>query len=210
MEKAVLFFIFLFFIGILNVSAYSEEILSNRDIFDFFSQNNNMPSCNIDDEFCFTGDEEGFGQAAEPGSLIAFETTDLAGNEVNSAEIFSRQKVTMIKIWSTTCYQCIQEMPELVKLNREFKPLGAQIIGVIYDADESDEIQEAREIIEFLDVDFPNLLPNKLIQSLFRTQAFPSTLFVDEGGRILGDPLMGAKTGMYPELVRKYLTETAQ
>ena len=42
---------------------------------------------------------------------VAFETTDLDGNTVNSADLFAASKLTMINIWGTFCGPCISEMP---------------------------------------------------------------------------------------------------
>jgi thiol-disulfide isomerase/thioredoxin len=114
----------------------------------------------------------------------------------------------MVKIWSTTCPHCIREIPELMKLNDEFRSKGAQIIGIVYDADETDEIQEAKEITKDLRVNFLNLLPNKEIWQMFRTQSFPSTFFVNSKGEILGDPVIGSRISKYEELLNQYLEQT--
>lgn len=63
------------------------------------------------------------------GADVAFETTDLDGNPVNSAQLFSQNKITMINIWATTCGPCIEEMPELEKMNQEFQKKGGAIVG---------------------------------------------------------------------------------
>ena len=115
--------------------------------------------------------------------------------------------MTMIKIWSTTCVHCIGEIPELIELNKELKHKGAQVIGIVYDADEADEVKEAKEILTDLHVDYINLLPNKEIRKIFRTQAFPSTFFVNEKAELLGEPVLGSKFSKYEELLSKYLQE---
>ncbi len=41
------------------------------------------------------------GSEAKDGSGISFQTTDLDGNAVDSAELFAKNKITMINIWGT-------------------------------------------------------------------------------------------------------------
>ena len=43
------------------------------------------------------------GSEAKDGSVISFQTTDLDGNAVDSAELFAKNKITMINIWGTYC-----------------------------------------------------------------------------------------------------------
>ena len=122
-------------------------------------------------------------------------------------ELFAGKKVTMVKIWNTTCGHCIHELPNLTKLNDEFEPLGGQVIGIVYNAVDADEIKEAEEIIQTLGVDFPNLLPNETIRKLFRTQVFPATFFINEKGILLADPVLGSRFSEYEELLNQYLSQ---
>lgn len=40
----------------------------------------------------------------------------------------------MINIWSTTCGPCIEEMPGLEKLNKDFQAKGGAFVGLILGA----------------------------------------------------------------------------
>ena len=50
------------------------------------------------------------------GNTVSFETVDIDGNKVSSADIFSKHKLTMVNIWGTFCGPCIREMPDLEEL----------------------------------------------------------------------------------------------
>ena len=191
-------------LGSARVSSYSGE--RGRQII---ISNDDFQGCTIGDDPSCIVPQDLFDPAPFPVSsdTVSFHTTDIAGNPVNSKDLFSASKVTMIKIWSTTCVHCIGEMPELIELNKELKHKGAQVIGIVYDADEADEVKEAKEILTDLHVDYINLLPNKEIRKIFRTQAFPSTFFVNEKGELLGEPVLGSKFSKYEELLNKYLQE---
>jgi len=212
MKKSLFFILTLIavcFTGIAGVSAAPDNKWTQIDFSGFFANEDEELICDLEDQFCLSNlGPDAAPQAIKPGSLVSFQATDITGKPVSSLDIFSKQKVTMLKIWSVTCAQCIRELPELSRLNKEFQSQGARIIGIVYDADNEEYVQEAKEILEMLDVDFTNLLPNPLIQRIFQTQAFPATLFINNKGILLDDPVLGAKTGMYPELVSKYLTQS--
>lgn len=143
----------------------------------------------------------------ENDSSLGFKTTDLSGKTVSSKEIFSGHKVTLLNIWSTTCSACMTELPALNRMNDEYAKKGGQVIGLVYDADEDDLILEAQEIVADLGIDFLNILPNEEVREHFAVQSFPSTYFINEKGEILGDPVMGAQTGMYRKILDSYLSE---
>lgn len=142
---------------------------------------------------------------ATAGDLIHFKTTDLNGIPVFSSEIFNQSNVTMLNLWSVTCSACISEMPELARLNREYKPKGGQVISLVYDAVEKDQIQEAKEIIEELGLNILTILPNDDIYKQLPTQFFPVTYFIDKEGKIIGAPIIGASPSVYDTHMKKYL-----
>lgn len=149
----------------------------------------------------------GLTEFVEAGTGISFQTKDIKGNPVDTAELFGSHKVTMVNIWSTTCGFCIGEMPDLVKMNKDFQAKGAQIVGIAYDAMEDDIIEEAKEIVEDLNVDYVTLLPTAEIKELFKVQSFPCTYFVNDKGEILGEPILGAALSKFPVMVDEYLAK---
>ena len=145
----------------------------------------------------------------EEGADIAFEDTDLDGNPVNSAQIFSQNKVTMINIWATTCGPCIQEMPELEKLNKEFQKKGGAIIGVVRDvpADNNMYLQEAQAIVKDTGVTFLNLKAWDSLEDDLEIVGTPTTYFVDSKGNLIGEPVLGAHLEVYKKQMEKYLSQ---
>ena len=67
-----------------------------------------------------------------------FETVTLTGEPVTQ-EIFGEAKLTMVNIWATYCSPCIQEMPELAELAREYEDRGVQIVGLLSDVSEPED-----------------------------------------------------------------------
>ena len=49
------------------------------------------------------------------GQEISFQTMDLDGNPVNSADLFAANQITMLNMWETSCPHCVQELPDLAQ-----------------------------------------------------------------------------------------------
>ena len=79
----------------------------------------------------------------------AFEGKDLDGNTVKSSELFSKNAVTVVNFWFTTCNPCVGELAELDTLNKELTEKGGALIGVntfTLDGDEA-AISEAKNVL---------------------------------------------------------------
>ncbi len=118
-----------------------------------------------------------------------------------TADVLSGHKLTMINVWATYCNPCIGEMPELGRLSADYAEKGLQIIGVISDAGASEapdaEAQAyAQVIIEQTGASYLHLIPGEglLRGALAEVTAVPTTYFVDENGRPVGEALVGSRS----------------
>lgn len=138
---------------------------------------------------------------------ISFETTDLNGDPVKSGELFAPYKVTMVNIWSTTCSVCLTEIPVLQEMNNQYHAEGAQIVGLLYDADNPDALKEAKNFLSEYGIDYINLAANDKLKDIFPTQSFPMTYYFDSEGRMVGDPVIGADLKKYEEKLKENLAK---
>lgn len=136
----------------------------------------------------------------EPIPLGEFSAQDFSGNTVTK-DIFADYDLTMVNLWTTTCGYCIEEMPVLNELRKEFQDDGINfnIISVCMDVGNTDEINDAnlkkaQEIIEKAGVEYPNLIPDSVLLEgrLKGIQAFPESFFVDSEGNVVSEPYVGA------------------
>lgn len=145
---------------------------------------------------------------ADPG-VVSFETTDLDGNVVRSADIFKGHRLTMVNVWGTFCGPCIEEMPELEKLNYRLKQKDCAIVGIVCDvesAEDTETIDAAKALIEKIGVKYTNLIPWDNAWDQFPSDAVPTSYFVDENGQIVGEPAIGARSAdNYEELIDELL-----
>ena len=129
----------------------------------------------------------------------AFEGKDLDGNTVKSSELFSKNAVTVVNFWFTTCNPCVGELAELDTLNKELTEKGGALIGVntfTLDGDEA-AISEAKDVLAKKGATYQNVYfdsdgeAGKFTTNIF---AYPTTYVVDRNGNIVGDPIVGAIT----------------
>ena len=121
--------------------------------------------------------------------------SDLDGNDVDSS-IISKNAVTVLNFWFNGCSPCVQELPELNKLNEELKEKGGQVIGINTDSLDGNEdgIAEAKSILEKQGAKYTNLsLDSNSEAGKYATSimAFPTTIVLDRNGNIIGEPIMG-------------------
>ena len=133
---------------------------------------------------------------SDAGTAVAFDALDLDGNPVSSADIFSRNKLTVINIWGTFCGPCINEMPDLEVLNGRLAEKGCEIIGIVCDVSGSADtkhIEDAKEIISDTGVSYLNLIPWDGFDEALPAEYIPTTYFVDSEGRLVGEPAVGSR-----------------
>ena len=113
-----------------------------------------------------------------------FDTQTLEGEEVTE-EIFTQADLTMVNIWGTFCGPCINEMPDLGEISREYKDKGFQIVGMLCDVAEPGD-ETALQIVEETNADYMHIVASDDLQGgiLQYVTGVPTTIFVDKNGNI--------------------------
>jgi len=130
-------------------------------------------------------------QESGAGNILAdFHAIDLEGNTVSN-DIFNAYQLTMINIWGTFCGPCIEEMPDIQRLQEQFKDRQVQVIGIVAD----NKLQEARQITAAQGATYLNLIPDQSLMDnlISRFDYVPVTVFVDSEGRFLNTIVSGAR-----------------
>ena len=138
-----------------------------------------------------TSSKEGSTNTANSNSKLFKEmkTEDINGNKVDSS-IFSKYKLTVVNVWNTGCTPCVDEIPTLDKLNKEYEKKGVSLKGLLLESgvglnDEEkktveDILMKAKSTYQQMTVSEDMLQDKTLI-----LQAFPTTFFVDKDGNIV-------------------------
>lgn len=141
------------------------------------------------------------------GLTIEFDSTDLEGNKVNSKDVFEKNKYTMVNIWASWCGPCIQELPELEKINKEFVSKGCGIVGLLIDGTDPTGLADAKDIIADTGVTYMNVIDNAEIADMLQVTGVPTTVFVDENGKIVGKTIVGVDPEAYKRVMEGLLGE---
>lgn len=134
--------------------------------------------------------KKGDGTEVESDLFKTMETVDLNGESVDSS-IFEENKLTVVNVWNEGCTPCIEELPILDKLNKEYEGKGVSIKGLYFGFSEgiSDEARkEVESILSGGNIEYQQLLTSKKMlesEELSNIQAFPTTYFVNEKGEIV-------------------------
>lgn len=130
-----------------------------------------------------------------------FSMEDIQG-EAYTQEMFGEYQVTIVNVFTTWCGPCVREIPDLEKLKDEMSDRGVNVVGIVLDAigqsgsKDPETVEKARLLAEQLEVTYPFLIPDEgyLGGRLLGIQAVPTTFFVDQEGRILGEAYQGSRS----------------
>jgi thiol-disulfide isomerase/thioredoxin len=138
-----------------------------------------------------------------------FELEDLNGNGITQ-DIFSEGELTLVNIWATFCGPCLQEMPDLEKMNQNYADRGFQVVGIPVDLQDSNgelmisQLELVREIVEKTGATYPNILLSDIPISV---TAVPTTVFVDSQGNQVGEVVVGARSYTQWEIIVNQLLD---
>jgi len=124
-------------------------------------------------------------------SLPAFSAQDIYGQAVDNS-LFADHDLTMLNIWGTFCSPCIREMPDLGELAAAM-PAGTQLMGLVGDALNEENIALAQSITQESGAAFTQIVPDQALFDFLNNNivAYPTTLFIDSAGHIVGEPVIG-------------------
>ncbi|HEX6729387.1 MAG TPA: TlpA disulfide reductase family protein [Pyrinomonadaceae bacterium] len=93
-----------------------------------------------------------------------------------------RGKVVLINFWATWCPPCRKEIPDLIKLQRDYQNRGLQVIGVTYPPQ---RLAEVRGFVRRAKVNYPVALGTKETKLLFSSsETLPMTIVIGTDGRV--------------------------
>lgn len=115
--------------------------------------------------------------------LISMSLSDLSGK----SQLFTqwRGKVLVVNFWATWCVPCREEIPALMKVQRQYAGNGVQIVGIAVD-----NVDKVREYAKELRIDYALLIAGvetlDLAHSLGnRASVLPFTVVLDRTGKLV-------------------------
>jgi thiol-disulfide isomerase/thioredoxin len=108
-----------------------------------------------------------------------FVLEDISGEEYQLSDL--RGQVVLLNFWATWCGPCLVEMPLLESDYQAYKNEGFIVLAV----NDGESLQKVEQFGNENDLNIPLLLdPGRVVQRLYEIRGYPSSVFVDQDGRI--------------------------
>jgi cytochrome c biogenesis protein CcmG/thiol:disulfide interchange protein DsbE len=116
-------------------------------------------------------------------------------------------KVLLVNLWATWCGPCRQETPELVKLHKEFRSQGVEVIGLSTENPEA-SADAVREFVHNYNVDYRVGWsgPDVAITLMQGRDAIPQSFVISRSGRVV-KRFVGFNLISTPPQIREALQE---
>jgi len=140
-----------------------------------------------------------------PASVTEAELRALTGAPIKLSNYSG--KVLLVNLWATWCGPCRLETPELVKLNKEFRSQGLEVIGLSTEnADESAD--QVREFVQNYKVDYRvGWSGSQVAVALMQGRdAIPQSFVISRSGRIV-KRFVGFNAIATPDQIREAVQE---
>ena len=110
---------------------------------------------------------------------LDFRLPDLAGSRWQLSD--RRGKVVVVNFWATWCPPCRQETPGLVRLYRDYRARGVEVVGITMDDDPRKAVPP---FLREYGIPYPVLVPDSSFGLANDIDSLPTTLLIDRQGRV--------------------------
>jgi peroxiredoxin len=119
-----------------------------------------------------------------PATIADAELRAVSGSPIKLSDYSG--KVLLVNLWATWCGPCRQETPELVKLHKEFRAQGFEVVGLSTE-DPDDSADSVREFVHNYNVDYRVGWsgPQVAIALMQGRDAIPQSFVISRSGRIV-------------------------
>ena len=144
-----------------------------------------------------------------PSNLRDKQVETLDGSSLKLSDY--NKKVVVLNIWATWCGPCKLEMPDLVKLNQEYKSRGLVVLGLTTTYNERNDQVHVKEFIKRQNIDYRILwddgtLAQPLVQIVGGRSVVPQSFVISRDGRIVKH-FQGYSPLSTPALMRQAVEE---
>ena len=99
-------------------------------------------------------------------------------------------KVLIVNVWATWCGPCRQEMPELVKMNSEYKSRGLVVLGFATSYNEHNDQEHVKDFIRAQNINYKfvwddGTMVAPLVQIVHGQSVIPQSFVISRDGRIV-------------------------
>ena len=119
-----------------------------------------------------------------PASITGTELRAVTGAPIKLSNY--NGKVLLVNLWATWCGPCRLETPELVKLHKEFRSQGVEVVGLSTENPDA-SADSVREFVDKFNVDYRIgwATPEVAITLMQGRDAIPQSFVISRNGRIV-------------------------
>ena len=146
-----------------------------------------ISSCNSNDPPVITTSRPGGAEAAArpplPAVALDTEMKAVSGDPIKLSNYSG--KVLLVNLWATWCGPCRNEIPELVRLHKEYQSRGVEMVGLTTE-DPKLSAQTVQEFVRHFKMDYQvGWAPREVAAALMQGRgSIPQSLIVTRDGRI--------------------------
>ena len=113
-----------------------------------------------------------------------FTLMNLDHEAVSLDQLLSKNKAVLINFWATWCTFCVEEMPDLVKLQSRLEAQGFTVLGV----DVGESAEQASAFVKKMGINFPIVLDeDNTVAQNYGLVGIPVSYLVRSDGKMLGE-----------------------
>lgn len=126
---------------------------------------------------------------AEGMPFVDIEGTDADGNPSALSHYVGKGNYVLLDMWASWCSPCMGEIPNLMKLHRQYKDKGLTVLGLFV----WDEESNMKKAIDKEGIEWPQIVPSDNMEpmSLYGVDGIPHIILFAPDGTILKRNLRG-------------------
>jgi peroxiredoxin len=117
--------------------------------------------------------------AQHPTVLPDFSLPKLDGQTLRSDDL--KDQIIVLDFWATWCENCVSEIPDFNKLEKEYSPRGVKVIGLSVQSGWASDIQK---VVKQYNMRYTVLVGNDDTVSDFGVISFPNTYVIGPGWKL--------------------------
>jgi glutathione peroxidase-family protein len=120
---------------------------------------------------------------ALPANVLRAELKSLNGNPIKLSAYSG--KVLLVNLWATWCGPCRSEIPELVKLYKEFKSQGFEVVGLSTENPDASR-EMVRDFVRAYDMNYAVgwISPDVAVELMRDNSNIPQSFIITRDGRV--------------------------
>jgi uncharacterized repeat protein (TIGR02543 family) len=135
--------------------------------------------------------------SSEGELLLNLKAKDIDGNYFD-VSANKGKALTVFNVWATWCGPCVNELPAIAKMAKDYESKGVRVVGILLDAVDDDgdvdnrAVADAKKLLSEAKAEYPSIMPQaEMTDLLSKVNAIPTTFIVGPNGELV-DTVIGS------------------